>query len=100
MSKKITSLANFTPQGALGQMFTQARTLNELNQQLTKYLPETFKSLSLCATNENTATFVTNNQALAFRAQKHPDVLLNVLKQVESLAQIKKVVVKVDLQEY
>jgi len=99
MSNKITNLANFTPKGVLGRMFTHARALNELNEQLAKYLPESFQSLSLCAVNKDTATFVTNNQALAFRAQKQPDVLLNTLKQIESLAQIKKVVVKVNLKE-
>lgn len=100
MSKKITNLANFTPQGALGQAFVQARMLNELNQQLAQHLPESLKSLLLCAIDKNTATFVANNQALVFRAQSQPDVLLNALKQIESLTQIKKVVVKVSLQEY
>ncbi len=97
MSKKITNLANFTPKGALGQMFTHARALSELNEQLVKHLPESFQSLSLCALNKDTATFVTNNQALVFRAQKQPDMLLNILRKIESLAQIKKVVVKVNL---
>ncbi|CAC9563846.1 hypothetical protein [uncultured Gammaproteobacteria bacterium] len=100
MSKKITNLAGFTPQGALGQMFAQARALNALNQQLSEHLPETFKSLSLCAINDNTATFVTNNQALAFRVQKQPDILLNALKQMASLTTIEKVIVKISLKEY
>jgi len=99
MSKKITNLANFTPKGALGQLFTRARALNELNAQLANYLPDTFKSLSLCAINGNTATFVTNNQALAFRAQKQSAVLLGILQQIESLTEINKIVVKVDLKE-
>ncbi|AYQ55788.1 hypothetical protein BTHERMOSOX_1469 [Bathymodiolus thermophilus thioautotrophic gill symbiont] len=100
MSKKITNLAGFTPQGALGQMFARARALNELNQQLSAYLPEAFKSLSLCTIDNNTATFVTHNQALAFRVQKQPDVLLNALKQVALHTKIEKVIVKIDLHEY
>lgn len=100
MSEKITNLANFTPQGALGQAFVQARALNKLNEQLLEYLPESLKSLFLCAIDEDTAAFVANNQALAFRAQRQPDVLLNALRQIESLRHIKKVVVKVNLQEY
>ncbi|SFV86476.1 hypothetical protein MNB_SUP05-SYMBIONT-4-1367 [hydrothermal vent metagenome] len=99
MSKKITNLANFTPKGALGQMFTQARALNELNEQLSEFLPKTFKSLSLCVVENNIATFVTNNQALAFRAQKQPDILLEALRQIKPLRQIEKVVIKVDLKE-
>jgi hypothetical protein len=54
----------------------------------------------LCAINDNTATFVTNNQALAFRVQKQPDVLLNALKQMASLTTIEKVIVKISLKEY
>ncbi|WXU00565.1 MAG: hypothetical protein Ctma_1290 [Catillopecten margaritatus gill symbiont] len=99
MSKKITNLANFSPKGALGQLFVQARILNELNEQLAEYLPDAFKSLSLCTINEKTATFVTSNQALVFRAQQQSNILLAALKQVESLAEIEKVAVKVDLKE-
>lgn len=99
MSKKITNLANFTPQGTLGQAFTQARALSELNQQLAEHLPESLIPLFLCAIDGNTAVFVADNQALVFRAQRQPDVLLNALKQVESLAQIEKVVIKVNLQK-
>ena len=100
MSKKITNLAEFTPQGALGRMFARARALNGLNQQLSECLPEAFKSLSLCAIDNNTATFVTHNQALAFRVQKQPDVLLNAFKQVALLTTIEKVIVKIDLKKY
>jgi preprotein translocase subunit SecA len=42
-------------------------------------------------------TFVTDNQAIIFRAQKQNTVLLNAIKQVKSLTHIEKVVVKIDL---
>ncbi|KAA0446097.1 MAG: hypothetical protein FXV79_02185 [Candidatus Thioglobus sp.] len=100
MSKKITNLANFAPHGALGLAFTQARKLGHLNSQLLQYLPEPLQSLSLCAFDDNTATFVADNQALAFRAQKQSSVLLEALWQIEALTQIKKVAIKVDLQKY
>jgi hypothetical protein len=45
----------------------------------------------------NTATFVTDNQAIIFRAQKQNTVLLNAIKQVKSLTHIEKVVIKIDL---
>lgn len=97
MPKEIKNLSNFTPKGALGQLFTQARALNHLNEELSKYLPEQFKSLSLCVVNDDVATFITHNQALAFRAQKQNTILLNALRQIESLRHIEKVIIKVNL---
>jgi hypothetical protein len=68
-----------------------------LNQQLSAHLPESFASLSLCAIDNTTATFVTDNQALAFRAQKQPNILLDALSQLPSCEQITKVAVQVNL---
>ncbi|SEH94138.1 hypothetical protein BAZSYMB_SCAFFOLD00006_40 [Bathymodiolus azoricus thioautotrophic gill symbiont] len=64
------------------------------------HLPEQFASLSLCTIENNTAIFVTDNQAIIFRAQKQNDILLNAVKQIESLIHIEKVVIKIDLKEY
>ncbi len=100
MSEKITNLSKFTPKGALGQLFQQARTLNHLNEQLSEHLPEQFTLLSLCAIENNTAIFVTDNQAIIFRAQKQNDILLNAVRQIEPLIHIEKVVIKIDLKEY
>jgi hypothetical protein len=100
MSEKITNLSKFTPKGTLGQLFQQARTLNHLNEQLSARLPEQFALLSLCAIENNTAIFVTDNQAIIFRAQKQNDILLNAVRQVESLIHIEKVIIKIDLKEY
>jgi hypothetical protein len=100
MSKIIINLANFNPKGLTGQMFAKARLLNQINEQLSQQLPTQFKSLSLSAVDEGVATFVTHNQALAFRAQKQSAALLNVITKMESLASIQKVVIKIDLKEY
>ncbi|CAC9442434.1 hypothetical protein [uncultured Gammaproteobacteria bacterium] len=97
MSEKITNLSKFIPKGALGQLFQQARALNHLNEQLSEHLPEQFALLSLCTIKDNTATFVTDNQAIIFRAQKQNTVLLSAIKQVKSLTHIEKVVIKIDL---
>jgi hypothetical protein len=53
---------------------------------------EQFALLSLCTIKDNTATFVTDNQAIIFRAQKQNTVLLSAIKQVKSLTHIEKVV--------
>ncbi len=95
-----TNLSNFRPKGKLGALFAQAKTFNQLNDQLFETLPEDLKKLSLCALKNNTATFVTHDQAVAFRAQKQHDLLLNILKDFEALSNTQKVVIKVDLKEY
>ncbi len=81
-------------------MFAQARAFNQLNDQLSTLLPEAFKALSLCALKDGAATFVTNNQAVAFRAQKQHNVLLDIVKNLEDLSGVQKIIIKVDLQEY
>jgi hypothetical protein len=95
-----TNLSNFTPEGKLGALFVQARMFNRLNDQLSTLLPGAFKALSLCALKDNTATFVTHDQSVAFRAQKHHDILLDALKNLDTLSNVQKVIIKVDLKEY
>lgn len=97
---QITNLANFKADGALGALLAQARTFNHLNDQLSAFLPPALVSLSLCTIKNHTATFVTHNQAIAFRAQKQHDVLLAILNRLEALPPIQKVVIKIDLKEY
>lgn len=96
MSKVISNLSNFTPKGNFGRMFERARAFNQLNEQLKAHLPEAFKSLSLCAIDDNKATFITDSQALAFRAQQQKDVLLEALKRIDTTANIDKIVIKID----
>ncbi|SMM97659.1 hypothetical protein SPONL_778 [uncultured Candidatus Thioglobus sp.] len=77
-------------------MFERARVFNRLNKQLKTQLPDSFKSLSLCTIDGNTATFVTDSQALAFRAQQQKNVLLEALKRIDATANIDKIVIKID----
>ncbi len=100
MSKKITTLSKFTPKGVLGQLFKTARTLSYANEQLSECLPKQFATLSLCVIKNNTAVFVTDNQAIIFRAKEQSNILLDAIRQIESLKNIKKVVVKIDLKKY
>jgi hypothetical protein len=101
-SKKnnMTNTSNFTPKGDLGALFAQARVFNQLNDQLSTLLPDAFKTLSLCTLKDNTATFVTHNQAVAFRAQKQQDTLLNIIRSLETLSNIQIIIIKVDLTEH
>jgi len=88
------------PKGQLGKLFVKAKMFNQLNDQLTGALPKDLKKLSLCALKDNTATFVTHDQAVAFRAQKQHNLLLAILKDFDALSQTQKVIIKVDLKEY
>ena len=101
-SKKnnMTNTSNFTPKGDLGALFAQAGVFNQLNDQLSTLLPDTFKTLSLCTLKDNTATFVTHNQAVAFRAQKQQEILLDVIRSLETLSNIQIIIIKVDLTEH
>lgn len=81
-------------------MFAQARMFNQLNDQLSTLLPDAFKTLSLCTLKDNTATFVTQNQAVAFRAQKQQDTLLDIIRSLDALSNIQTIIIKVDLTEH
>ena len=95
-----TNTSNFTPKGRLGALFAQARMFNQLNDQLSTLLPDAFKTLSLCTLKDNTATFVTQNQAVAFRAQKQQDTLLDIIRSLDTLSNIQTIIIKVDLTEH
>jgi len=95
-----TNLSSFVPEGKLGALLVKAKMFNQLNDQLLDVLPKDLKKLSLCALEDNTATFVTQDQAVAFRAQRQHDLLLSILKDFDILSKTQKVIIKVDLKEY
>ena len=99
VNHNLTNLATFTPKGKLGVLFAQARVYNQINAQLNKLLPAELSTLELCLIKQHTATLITNNQAVAFRAQKQQALLLKILTNLGGLAQIKKITIKVGLQE-
>jgi hypothetical protein len=76
-----TNLAQFQPNGKLKKMFTRARIYNQINQRLQTQLPESLKSLRLCMIEQGLATFMTDNQAVGFRAKQQNILLLNILQQ-------------------
>ncbi|HIG89094.1 hypothetical protein [Candidatus Thioglobus sp.] len=95
-NKTTTNLANFSPKGKLGQLFAKGRAYNHINSQLEELLPDSLKALSLCVVNNNTATFITNNQAVAFRAQKQCSELVTILQRLDGLSHIQEIRIKVD----
>lgn len=95
--KTMTSFADFAPRGELGEMLTKARKTNQLNDQLSQFLPEVFKTLSLCTIQDGVATFAAPNQVIAFRAQKQVAQLLTVLHKIPELASVQQIKIHVNL---
>jgi hypothetical protein len=95
--KTLTNLASFVPSGQLGQLFAQAKTYNQINVELVKLIPSTLKPLELCLIKDNTATLITQNQAVAFRAQKQLTVLLELLTQIPTLESITRIEIKISI---
>lgn len=96
-NNKIVNLAKFVPTGKLGALFAQAKAYNKINTQLREILPAEINSLELCLIKETTAILITNNQAVAFRAQKQHKLLLAALTGLDGLAQITKITIKINL---
>jgi hypothetical protein len=95
--KTLTNLASFVPSGQLGQLFVQAKTYNQINVELVKLIPSTLKPLELCLIKDNTAILITQNQAVAFRAQKQLTVLLELLTQIPTLESITRIEIKISI---
>ena len=95
--KTLTNLASFVPSGQLGQLFAQAKTYNQINVELVKLIPSTLKPLELCLIKDNTAILITQNQAVAFSAQKQLTVLLELLTQIPTLESITRIEIKISI---
>ena len=91
------NLANFKARGELGELLAKSRQINHFDQLLKARLPEDLQSLELCHYDETSATFITPNQALAFRAQQQKQVLLETLIQIPELKNLTIVKIQVDI---
>lgn len=91
------NLANFKAHGELGELLSKSRQISRFNQLVKPHLPEDLQALELCHYDDQTGTFITPNQALAFRAQQQQSALLNALIQVPELKNLTIVKIKVDI---
>jgi len=97
MSDKLTTnLTNYNPKGELGELLAKAKTHNHFDTQLQPLLVVQFKDIRLCLIEGNVATFIASNASAAFRANKQLPKLLEIVKQVDGLSTIEKVVVKLN----
>lgn len=93
--KSTTNLSTFSPKGQLGKLFAQAKVYNRINKQLKQKLPDTLKTLELCLIENNIATLITNNPAVAFRAKQQLDVLTSIVQSICPNISINQIKIKV-----
>ena len=94
--KTTANLTNFKPSGELGEMFEKAKMHNHFNTLLQGLLPSQFKGITLCLVKEQKVTLLAPNPSIAYRAEKQQLALLAIIQQIEGLALIKTVSIKLD----
>ena len=94
--KTTANLTNFKPSGGLGKLFEKAKMHNHFNFLLQGLLPSQFKGIILCLVEEQKVTLLAPNPSIAYRAEKQQPVLLAIIQQIEGLALIKTVSIKLD----
>ena len=94
--KTTANLTNFKPSGGLGEMFEKAKKHNHFNSLLQGLLPPQFKGITLCLVKEKKVTLLAPNPSIAYRAKKQQPALLAIIQQIEGLALIKTVSIKLD----
>jgi len=77
-------------------LLTKAKEHNHFDAQLQPLLGVQFKDIHLCLIENNVATFIASNSSAAFRANKQRSKLLGIVKQIDKLSTIEKVVVKLN----
>ena len=77
-------------------MFKKAKIHNQLDDQLQELLDGQFKGLSLCLVEGDCVTLIAPNSAIAYRANKQQAVLLVVVRQIQSLSNTTKLLIKVN----
>ena len=94
--KLTTNITNYNPKGGLGELLSRAKSHNRFDAQLQPLLADQFKDIHLCLIKDNVATFIVSNASTAFRANKQRSKLLGIVKQIDKLSTIEKVVIKLN----
>ena len=94
--KTTANLTNFKPSGDLGELFKKAKEHNHLNSLFQDLLPPQFKGITLCLVKEQQVTLLAPNPSIAYRAEKQQPALLAIIQQIEGLALIKTVSIKLE----
>ena len=94
--KTTANLTNFKPSGGLGELFEKAKKHNHFNSLLQDLLPSQFKGITLCLVKKQKVTLLAPNPSIAYRAEKQQPALLAIIQQIEGLALIKTVSIKLE----
>ena len=87
---------NFKVGSNLSDLFEKAKEHNHLNALIKAEFSDQFKGLNLCFLGSQSATLLAKNSSIAFRSEKQKTKLLSLIKQIEGLANIKSITIKVD----
>ncbi len=88
-------ISNFSAQGSLGKLFSQAKRYNKINAKLRPILPDTLKTLELCLIQQGVATLITDNPAIAFRAKQQIPEIMALLRTASPSIKINHIEIKV-----
>ena len=91
---------NFKVGSNLSSLFEKAQEHNRLNVLIKGQFSAQFKGLNLCFLGSQSVTLLAKNSSIAFRAEKQKTKLLSLINQIEGLANIKSIAVKVDKKNY
>lgn len=93
--KPMIDISNFSAQGSLGKLFSQAKRYNKINAKLRPILPDTLKTLELCLIQQGVATLITDNPAIAFRAKQQIPEIMALLRTASPSIKINHIEIKV-----
>ncbi|MDB4139971.1 hypothetical protein N9746_05615 [Candidatus Thioglobus sp.] len=91
---------NFKVGSNLSSLFEKAKEHNRLNVLIKGQFSAQFKGLNLCFLGPQSVTLLAKNSSIAFRSEKQKTKLLSLIKQIEGLANIKSITIKVDKKNY
>ena len=91
---------NFKVGSNLSSLFEKAQEHNRLNVLIKDQFSDQFKGLNLCFLGPQSVTLLAKNSSIAFRSEKQKTKLLSLIKQIEGLANIKSITIKVDKKNY
>ena len=94
------NLTNFKVGSNLSSLFEKAQEHNRLNVLIKGQFSDQFKGLNLCFLGSQSVTLLAKNSSIAFRAEKQKTKLLSLIIQIEDLANIKSITIKVDKKNY
>ena len=96
----IRNLTGFEYVKGFDILVQKAKLHNQLNLLLQKSLPFNLKGLTLCLVEQESISFIAENSAVAFRAEKQKKTILSIVRELDGLSNVKYISIKVDKKKY